>query len=617
MVMQTKITFYSYSIINGKIICKHHERCILIDDNTNERLLCENLIFGEYDKIVVSFESDDENATLEIDSSNSEEPLHIKAGQCDIVLTEAEEHESMLTPGYYGIRITTMSKRYEGLYFINSKSIEWNGIVNLRVYLETVMSGLSQNLYIQRMVGQKNAYGDENYGIAKMYSYIKNNIDVVINSIDSIIKRPLMDVNKEYREQHYSKKSDLKSQRWLCLKGLNKNRNIYLPDIVYEKKAFLNKDIYENYYIKYLMKRIIDLIISIEDSYQIIYTDLSEKVKEKTKQYSSGMFTLNMARNDKVVSDKYKINKRRELSYLEDDINKSKERLNFIEEISMNLEKVKIILVQYLNETWLYEVSDNNRKLKMSAKILKDNRYYQIYNFYLNLHSIGQNNPQIRKPYFPSKSSPKLFEYYAIVLTINIIVNSGYIWEKGWLADNIDHEVFNGEIPTNIPFVFMSKDYSHRIEVIYEKVVQSNLTIIQSNISDFIRMNAVHYKPDIMISVFDNTTEELVKTIVIEVKCCKSSNLQSKNGPSKAIEQVKNYYNFGYYNKDKTEKKATRGIVDKIIIIYPKQKNNIEYEYDDMDLSFIQVEANESNDITKHYGYDNLKKELLSCLEIS
>lgn len=615
--MQTKLTFCSYTINRGRIVQTYEKEPLIINENSNEKLQDERLVFFEYDKIVIRFESDDDNALLEIDSSMSEYPLQIKSGDEMVVLTEAGDHESMLTPGYYGIRVITSSKIYNGLYLIKSKSVDWDGIVNLRRYLETVMSGLSQNLYIQRMVGQKNAYGDENYSISKMYSYIKNNIETVINSIDSIIKNPLTDIKKEYKEQYYSKKSDIKSQRWLCTKGLNKNKNIHLPDIVYEKRSFLNKDTTENCYTKQILQKILEYVISFESSYQIVNNDLIKTIQKKTENYNSEKIIFEKVRGDRIVSSEHKYNKGKELEFLENDIDKLIERSNFMKETLLSLRKIKAILLQYINETWLDEISYLNKKLKVSQKILKDNRYYQIYDFYLNLFAIEQDEPKTRKPYFPSKNSPKLFEYYAVVLVINVLIHNKFDWESGWLADNIGDELFNAEIPTDKPLVFISKDSAYRIEVLYEKVVQSNTTVMESNISDFVRMNATHYKPDIMVSIFDNETGELIKTVVVEVKCCKSDNLQTKNGPSKAIEQVKNYYNFGYYDKEIAGRNKTkRAVVEEIIILYPKQEKVIQYQYDDLPLCFIQIEATDLDDVTKHHGYSELENEVMSCLDI-
>ncbi|AIY80820.1 hypothetical protein U728_1630 [Clostridium botulinum 202F] len=611
MDMQTKLTFFVY---NDKDILIGDTKCLVIDDTTKEDLGDKVQVFSEYSKIAVKFESDDDNAMLEIDSSVSEEPLQLSPSDKIITLSEAEDHETMLTPGYYGINVITSVKTYKGLYFIDSKSVSWEGIINLRRYLETVMSGLSQNLYIQRMVGQKNIYGDENYSLNKMYSYIKNNIENVINSVDSIVKNPLTDIEKVYKEQYYTKRQDVKSQRWLCTKGLNKNRNVHMPDIVFEKRSFLNNDIPENCYTKQMLQSILEMILFIEGSYQLIKNNSNDKIKDKEDLYKRKEILYDRLKNDRVVSADHKGSKKRELKYLQDDIDKLRGQSIFIDETLMNLKKIKAMLVHYLNGTWLNDISYLNKILKVSQKLLKDNRYYQIYDFYLNILAIEQNDPKSRKPYFPSKKTSKLFEYYSVSLIISTLMNDGFKWDSGWLAENTDEGLFNGEITTNKPIILIKEEENLRIELVYEKEVEANTTVIDNNISDFVRMNGRHYKPDIMLSLFDMETGELLKAIVVEVKCCMSRNLQSKNGPSRAIEQVKDYYNFGYYDKERKGKNKTiRGVIEEIIIIYPKQDKIIQYEYDDMNISFIQVEANDTLGITKHYGYDELKREIDSC----
>ncbi|UZW16017.1 hypothetical protein OSC52_09435 [Clostridium pasteurianum] len=610
--MQTNLTFY---VFNDKNILIDDTKYLSIDDTIEENLGDKVQEFYEYNKIAVKFESDDINAILEIDSSVSEYPLRLSPSDKIVTLSEAQDHDNMLTPGYYGINVITSFKTYKGLYFISSKSVSWSGIINLRKYLETVMSDLSQNLYIQRMVGQKNVYGDENYSLNKMYSYIKNKIVNIINSLDSVINNPLIDIKKEYREQYYTKRNDVKSQRWLCTKGLNKNKNIYIPDIVFEKRSFLNKSIPENCYIKKILEKILEFILSIEYNYQLINNNLKDKIKNNIVIYEKNELNYNKIKNDRVVSSEHKYSKKRELEFLQDDINKLQEHYIFIEEILLNLKKNKAIFIYYINETWLNNISYLNKTLRVSQKLLKDNRYYQIYDFYLNILAIEQDDPKVRKPYFPSKKTSKLFEYYSVSLIINILINEGFKWCSGWLADNTDEELFNGEITTNKPIIFMKDNF--KIEMVYEKEVEANITVIDNNTSDFVRMNGRHYKPDIMLSLFDIETGKLLKSIILEVKCCMSRNLQSKNGPSRAIEQVKDYYNFGYYDKERQGKNKTiRGVIDEIIIIYPKQDKIIKYEYDDINISFIQVEADDALDITKHYGYKELKKEIDSCFFI-
>ncbi|NFS07173.1 hypothetical protein FDE99_05300 [Clostridium botulinum] len=603
--MQTKVTFYVF--YRNEILTS--TKYLIIDDSTKEELGDTIATFDEYSKIAIKFESDDSNAILEIDSSISEYPLQLRPSDEVITISEAEDHDSMLTPGYYGINVITTSKTYRGLYFLNSKSVIWEGLINLRKYLETIMTGLAQNLYIQRMSGQKNIYGDEDYSLNKMYFYISNNIENVINSVGSIIKNPLTDIKKRYREQYYVRKQDVKSQRWLCTKGFSKNKNIYIPDIVLEKHSFLDTDILENCYIKQMLEKTLEIVLFIENRYEIIQANSIDIINNKIEIYKDNELSYNVLKNDRVVSGEHKAGKKRELKFLQNDIDKLQEHTVFITDILTNLKKIKNMLLIYVNETWLNEITYTGTVLRPSQKLLRDNRYYQIYDFYLNILTIEKNDPQNRKPYFPSKKTSKIFEYYSVCLIINILKSEGFEWQSGWLADDMDEELFNGEIPTNKPIILIKDNL--RAELFYEKEVEANTTVMDKNISDFVRMNGRHYKPDIMLSLFDNETGELINSIVIEAKCCMSRNLKSKNGPSKAIEQAKDYYNFGYYDKKKRGKNKTRrGVIEAVIITYPKQDRIIHYGYDDMNVSFIQVEAADTMDITKHFGYKELKDEI-------
>ncbi|MBU3156925.1 hypothetical protein [Clostridium estertheticum] len=613
--MQTKYTFYVYRK-NGNAE-SFIEMPFSIIDNTPLNLGDKIITINEYSKIAVKFESDDNNAILKIDSSFSEKPLLLNPSNHIVTLSQSGDHDDMFTPGYYSVNISASFKVYRGLYFINSQSVTWDGLVNLRKYLEKIMSGLSRNLYLERMTGQKAIYGEEEYSITKMYYYINNNIAKVINSIEGITKNPISDIEKGYKERYYTKKQDAKSQRWLCTKGLNKNSNIYAPDIVFEKYSFLNRDIEENRFIKKIIQKNLETIIFIKDGYKSIYNNLIRETRDNVNLYNKNEAAFNILYNDREVSKEHKYRKREDLKFLKADIGKLEKHSNFVFEILINLRKIKAILLHYINETWLDDIFYSNKVVKVSQKILRDNRYYQIYDFYLNILAIEKNDPKSKKPNFPSKKTSKLFEYYSVSLVISILRNSGFKWISGWLADNSDSGfgLLNGEIPTNKPIVFIKDNL--RIELVYEKEVETNITVINNNISDFVRTGS-HYKPDIMVTLFNNETSKLLNAIVIEVKCRMSKNLQSKNGPTGAIEQAKDYYNFNYYDKEKKGgKKTSREVIDKVIIIYPKQDKVLKYPYDDIDLTFLQVEANDISDTSKHYGYEELKKEIDECFFIS
>ncbi|WP_160674761.1 hypothetical protein [Clostridium sp. C8-1-8] len=610
--MQTKVTFFVYNKDNYAV---GNPQKLVIDEFTKEDLGDRVATFYEYYKIVVSVESTDPNAILIIDSSTSELPIQLTAKDRPFVLSGSGDHDIMLTPGYYGIQVITSDGIYNGLYLINPTSVSWNGLINLRNYLEKIMIGLSQNLYIQRMTGQKNIYGDNEYSLNKLYSYIISNIETVSSNIENIIKKPLSDIDKLYREQHYSVRQDMKSQKWLSSKGVNKNKNPYVPEVVYEKHTVLNRDISENQWIKKIINKTIEILCDMESKYIVILNEFSKKVNSKETVLLEKTSKYNSIINDAIVSNEHKYSVAKELQVMETDLNKLKSNRIFISDIVLNLEKLKSILIHYANETWFGEIFDNLALTKVSQKMLKDNRYFVLYDFYNNIISLENNENIDRKPYFPSKKTSKLFEYYALVMVIGILEDCGFEWESGWLRDMKNEEMFNGEIPTNEPIIF-SKD-NILCELFYEKEVKQNIDVASNNISDFVRMSARHYKPDILISLFDKESHVLIKSAVVEVKCAMSKNLHSSNGPTRAIEQAKDYYSFCYYDKNKRGKNKTkRGVIEEIIIIYPKQEKKITYDYDDINLSFIQVEALEDEDINKHYGYNELKRELKECLDL-
>ncbi|MBF8983135.1 hypothetical protein IZY60_06270 [Lutibacter sp. B2] len=610
--MQTKVTFFVYNQNNVAI---RSPLTFIINEMTKENLGDNIAIFKEYSKIVVLFESTDPNALLRIDSSTSELPLQIKAGDKSVILSEAGDHDIMFTPGYYGVEVSTSTKIYNGLYLIRPTSVSWDGLINLRNYLEKIMIGLSQNLYIQRMTGQKNINDDNDYSLNKLYSYISNNIDTVITNIENIIKNPLTDVGKKYREQHYSVRQDIKSQKWLSSKGSKKNKNPYAPDLFFEKHTFLNIDILENQWVKKIISKSIEILCDIESKYIVILNEFSNKFSVKEKLCTDKIRRHDTLIHDRTISKEYIYSISREIGFKQVELSKLKSNLVFISEILTNLKKMKSLLLHYANGTWFNEISDSMKITRVSHKMFKDNRYFQLYDFYTNIISIENNDMTSRKLHFPSKKTSEIFEYYAVVLAVKILMDNGFDWISGWMGDMKSEEIFNGEIPRNEPMIFEKGNL--RCELFYEKEVSQNISVMSNDTSDFVRMNARHYKPDIMIGLFDKETQELLKAAVIEVKCAISRNLYSNNGPTRAIEQVKDYYNFGYYDKNKSGKNKTiRGIIEEIIIIYPKQEQKISYQYDDINLSFIQVEAQESEDVRDHYGYSELKNEIENCLEL-
>lgn len=261
----------------------------------------------------------------------------------------------------------------------------------------------------------------------------------------------------------------MKSQRWLCTKGLNKNNNIYMPNMVFEKYTHLTYDISENCYIKETIQKILDIVISIEGEYKVIYGNSMKTISQKKDVLNKNKIHCNILVNDNVIGREIKYNKKQDIKYLGEDIDKLVKKSLFILEILNNLKRIKSVLLYYLRETWLSDISYLNKYLVVSQKILKDNRYYQIYDFSVNTLAIKEKNSYRKSPYFPNKKTSKLFEYYSVLLVINILLNDNFRWESGWLANNTNPELFSGEIPNDAPMIFKNNDDDLEVKITYEK----------------------------------------------------------------------------------------------------------------------------------------------------
>jgi hypothetical protein len=609
---QTKISFQSYGYSQGNLT---KSKYLKIDSDNVNILNCEELIFNEYNSLKVVFESEDENALLEIYNDTEDGSKILKPGETDWI-SQGNTNEEMITPGYYSFNVLLSNISCKGIFFIKPNTVEWDGLINLRNYLETMARGLSKNLYNQRTSKENDDYGDITAPAFKMYYYIINNYENFIRYVQDIVKRPLTGIKKEYREQNYSLRQDIKSQRWLSGKGAAKNRNVLAPEITYEVHSVLMYDNLENKYIKKILIHITEIIFELEKRYLNIHTKLNEEVLKQREELLDKKTSILNIENIRSVSKGYKYREKKSIEVFQINLGKTEDKLQFIKEVLNELQKIKSLITHYTNETWLKDIGVPTRTTKLPLNLLKEGRYGNVYNFYKELMALEDNDQPSESIFFPDKATYKLFEFYIVSLTINILMDLGFIWTKGWLADNKDGELYNGEIPKNSPLTFINSKSNLKCELVYEKDVEDNNVVMNGNGKDFIRMGSTHYKPDMIVAFYRLDTDKIITSCIVEAKCCKAAYLYNKKGPTSAIEQVKSYYGFAYYDKSlEKRKRVNRFIVEKTIIVYPKQDKSIEYEYDDMDLKFIQLEAADSEDLNHHFGYNTLKEELNLIIE--
>lgn len=587
----------------------HKEFDYIIDENSNENLGIIDFIFNEYNKLEISFESTDVNTIIEVDNENNDETIKIHAGSNSHILCEDGDYEMMLSPGYYSIKIVTSIKTYYALYFITPTSFTWQNIIDLKDYIDHFVEGLSQNLYIQRNLGQRNIINDKDNFLYEIYNHIKKYKDLTFSNIESIIKNPILDIKKEYKENNHSVKPDSKSQRWLNNKGMSKNQSIYIPNIVYEKHTLLTNDVIENKWVKKIISKIVQVLCDLEYRFGKISSQRQLRLDSQEKLFSELQTEIRRFLNDKTVGEEHKYNITKQKDLLHKELEKLNNKNEVITEIIVTLNKTKTNYLHFFYETWLDDISNFKILSKPTNKIFRDYRYLQLYEFYQKILSIEISDLNSRTLSFPSKKTSKLFEYYALLMVINIIRGIGYTWESGWLGDSNEPEMFNGEIPSDEKMIFIKENL--RCEIVYEKKIQPDTIITRNGISDFVRINISHYEPDIIVSLFDNQTNKILKSFIVEVKCRKKRNMLSRNGPTSVIEQVKDYYQIGYYDKFATGRNKTKqAVIKRVIVVYPMQDEIAQYTEDDFYIPFVQLCPDASLDLSTHIGYLELKEEI-------
>lgn len=602
MDMQTKLIFVSQL---GDDIRRFELNMDDILDKKSESSIYE---IREDCGLKVCLESNNEKDYIEIDSCMNDEPSILRPGIWKVLAGYSQEY-GILTPGCYGIKLNIDGMAYEFVYKVLPISMEWEGLLNLRSYLESVLKGLSQNLYMQHLTGERNIPIDTGFSIHGMYAYLKQSKRELYVAIDQITKNPITDIAREYGERSYSVHPDMKSQRWLSKKGMSLNSNSYYPNIVYEKHCISHKDITPNKWIKKMLVEIIYILGNMDKKYTEIVNRLNIVLKQEKAEIERLVKEIEMDKENWSLDPSVIYDKNVKLNGLNSDIENISKRVVALKEAQAEIQCIKVQLSYYVYETWLFQVNVADSLKKAPVSLFKDARYAKVYEIYSNI-SEADSKSSDRNIYFPSKKTQDLFEYYAVVLVVEVLRNMGFQWKSGWIADRLDTDLYNGELPKGTVMTFENEKYY--CELAYDKVVEGNNRVYNQSKGAFMRYSARHYRPDIRVAFFDQSNRKMLGAFIVEAKCRKGKYMinQESSDPSSLQVQVLDYWGFGYCEDPRGNRPPIRDVIKKIIVIYPRQDCKVEYSRNDMNLSFVQVEATDDNDVKRHFGYMRLKEEI-------
>ena len=261
----------------------------------------------------------------------------------------------------------------------------------------------------------------------------------------------------------------------------------------------------------------------------------------------------------------------------------------------------------YEHETWISGVT-SRKGIIANNKIFRDYRYHYIYNVSEKLLQEDRTDKIFIKNDLSFKKTPLLYEYYIVVLLIDILKEIGFEWIEGWIADFEQDNICFGDLSAGTKMIFGNHKY--KIEVKYDDEVKREIT----KENDFICGAAINRRPDILIAIYQKSGK-ILNAMVIEVKCRKTRYIYNEKEDTEVIQQLKNYYSLAYYDKSKKRNNLNRSIISKILVTYPRQSREVDFDNSIFNFQFIQVSPSVKNEIP--YGYEQMKMSIEDFLKES
>lgn len=603
MATQARIEFRFFK--NNEIL-KKIERIISINNYKDGLLGEEFIIFKEYESVAVFFQSCNEGDYLSIECFDSEDLKKIYNDQ-SVVISNGSEKDGMLVPGQYYVEIKIQDKLYKGLYKIEPSSISWQGLNNIRWYIEKRYSGLTKDLF-----GERKSYNPNHQfyykGLFEIYDYIEKNENKIFNTLNSIIHNPIQNLDKNYKMEHFTRYADNKIQKWLSRKGSSMNSDLNNPEFVLQKHTNLNLDTNENLLIRNIVHKIRLILIELNKNFITIKERYERQLTALEEEHSRLNDKFSEIYNSNYISSHYLNEKRNRICVTSTNINKYKKKNQSINEIMQNIKKIisKLGYVEY--QSWMKDLKGYEKINKPTLRMFKEHRYNTLFFIYKNINTLVEERHIEKKQMYRYKSTSKIFEYFTIAMIIEIFIENGLKWTKGWTAEHID-EFRSFEIPSETELLF--EDEKNIVKVFYDYEIKKHIEDYDK--SQFISISSTNRRPDVLIAVFDKK-EKFKTSMIVEAKCRKSRYIYNEFGDTEVMEQIKNYFTLAYYDASKNiNTPLNREAISKILITYPKQVDRIQFKEKIYNFEFVEVEANK--DMEKPIGYEKLKNSINELLD--
>ena len=517
--------------------------------------------FLEYERCQVELLSDEPEATLELEYMNEDGNVSIHPYQ-PFILSEGNDDDQGFIPGIFTIRYKSKKSRWEGFFQVKPQSLQHEELSQMRELLESKATGITRNVYSKKLSSTDEVFSKNTLD---SLTFLIQHFDELMKSLNQVLKHPIEELDQDYQITPKNRKPTAKSQRWDVTKG-QRYKLGQVQQVFYAPKRFVNQNNRENQSLKHMLMMISSHLIYLHQQYSNTIDLLSSQIeilKEDVRLISEHQSSLKDSFNLKKQRGSLGNELRIRTMELENMEIKLKNQLQYSRQIHL----MNAQLMTILNESWMTQITPLFKGI-VSQRFLKTPSYSFIYQIYQQLNKRqeeGEHNPT-----FPYYRTSKLFEYYNVLLLIELIQKQGFNWISGWLKDFhlVEKQTFSLNSEEEMIF---NHENGYRLRLSYDKFLKESAIAKLNQKEQLVSVNSNSRRPDILLELYEGT--EFLSAMIVEVKYRKIYNLFHKVHETDAMKQLVDYRALNYYNPNKRPM-MQRNAVDTIITIYPNHENS-------------------------------------------
>lgn len=563
-------------LANIELKTKFRTTTIQLSENTD----WNNKLFSilEHGQCQITFMSDFPDSKLWLEYMNEEGGVYLYPNQSfELVKTNLEDEGYV--PGEFILSVyKDLNTQYNGYFTVTPNTFTQDTLDLMRQCIEDKAYGLSRNLHLKKKGCNRIDYSEDDLYIL---SYLVNNINYIKHTLLYVEKNPIVNLTQIYNKVPISRKPTVKSQRWQAVRG--NVGGINQTGCFFEPKKVLSDENKANQCIKYQLYTLLGIISQLRTHHTFLNTQLYDKYNQLRKEIE--VLLLSSAR----IKDNFNTTKSswiisHELEIKQQELKKYKNQIESYQDQFKPVNDLHSSLVYLLNETWLNNIKLVNNKT-FSKSLLKDKGYLNLYSIMQELNKkqdIGNTNFS-----FPHHQTTKLFEFYCVLLVIDIIQSKGFNWESGWIKEQIISSKLHTYTLDSGEEMSFVHDSGYMLKLSYDKFLNTTLEARRQGIEQLVSVNSSSRRPDIILELFDNN-KKFIRAFIIEVKYRRLKYLYNGQVDTNAMRQLIDYRGLNYYDPSQTPALIPVAI-DSVIVLYPECNDSILLEEEDYGFKFIPI----------------------------